>query len=138
MKTTTKIDFRARSVSRITDITDLVGMLFPGNQNQQYAAAQILLLLKGKAEPVNSLSELEERYSISRRTLQRSRAKLTRLGLIDRVSWMNARFGGREGWLLSSRMSSGLRRLADAIDEWRKGSRPEQLRKDRQLVDLLQ
>ena len=132
-----KIDFRYRRISQISDITDLVGILFPGNRNQQHAAARILLALKAASQPVPSLSYLEDRYDISRRTLQRVRAKLARLGLIERVTWMNSRYGGREGWKLSSRMSTALRQLADKVDRWRKDDRHERVLKDEQLVELL-
>ncbi len=137
MTESSKIDFRYRRISRISDITDLVEMLFPGNRNQQHAAARILLSLKAAAQPVRSLSHLEGRHGISRRTLQRARAKLSRLGLIERATWMNSRYGGREGWNLSSRMSTALRNLAGRIDQWRNDTRPERLLKDEQLVELL-
>ena len=138
MTESTKIDFRYRRISQLGDITDLVEMLFPGNRNQQHAAARILLALKATSEPIRSLSHLEEQYSISRRTLQRTRAKLSRLGLIEHITWMNTRHGGREGWKLSSRMSTALRQLADKIDRWKKDGRPEQKRKDEMLAGLLQ
>jgi len=137
MTESTKIDFRYRRISRIGDITDLVEMLFPGNRNQQHAVARILLALKATSEPIRSLSYLEDRYDISRRTLQRTRAKLSRLGLIEHVTWMNTRHGGREGWKFSSRMSTALRQLADKIDRWRDDAHPERLAKDEQLVELL-
>ena len=133
----TKIAFNHRRIRRQGDITDLVEMLFPGNQNQQHVAARILLALKGADELTPSLTSLEQRHGISRRTLQRTRAKLSRLGLIERVTWMNARYGGREGWKLSSRISTVLRQLADKIDHWRKDVRPERILKDEQLVELL-
>ena len=137
MTESTKIDFRYRRVSEIGDITDLVEMLFPGNRNQQHAAARILIQLKTSRAPVSSLSHLEDRHSISRRTLQRTRAKLARLGLIEHVTWMNSRYGGQEGWRLSSRMSSALRRVADWVDEWKKDARPGKVERDGVLVDLL-
>ena len=137
MTESSKINFRYRRISRIGDITDLVEMLFPGNRNQQHAAARILLALKATLDPIRSLSYLEDRYDISRRTLQRARAKLSRLGLIEHVTWMNTRHGGREGWDLSSRMSTALRQLADKIDQWRKDNGPERILKDEQLVELL-
>ena len=134
----TKIDFRHGRARKISDVVDLVEILFPCNRNQQHAAARILLALKAVAEPMSSLSELERVHSISRRTLQRTRAKLARLGLIERVSWMNSRYGGREGWKLSSRMSAGLRRLADRIDQWRQETDSERRRKEEVLAQLLQ
>ena len=137
MTESSKIDFRYRRISRIGDITDLVEMLFPGNRNQQHAAARILLALKATSQPIRSLSYLEAQYGVSRRTLQRARAKLSRLGLIEHVTWMNTRHGGREGWNLSSRMSTALRQLADKIDRWREDAQPERLLKDDQLAELL-
>ncbi len=137
MTESTKINFRYRRISQVSDITDLVEMLFPGNRNQQHAAARILLALKAASEPIHSLSYLEEQYSISRRTLQRTRAKLSRFGLIEHVTWMNTRHGGQQGWKRSGRMSTALRQLADKIDQWRKDDQPERLLKDEQLVELL-
>ena len=133
----TKIDFRHRIIRQIGDVTDLVEMLFPGNRNQQHAAARIFLVLKAAEGLVPSLSFLQEQHSISRRTLQRVRAKLTRLGLIEHFTWMNSRYGGQSGWRLSSRMSTALRQMADKIEEWRRDKRPERLAKDLALVDIL-
>ena len=126
----TKIDFRHGRAQKVDDVIDLVEMLFPGNRNQQHAAVRILLALKVAKGPVSSLSETERTHSISRRTLQRARAKLSRLGLIERVTWMNSRYDGREGWKLSCRMGSGLRQLADWIDQWRRGTDVERRRKE--------
>ena len=137
MTEATKIDFRHARVRKIGDVVDLVEMLFPGNRNRQHAAARILLALRAAAGPMSSLSELERVYGISRRTLQRTRAKLARLGLIERVTWMNSRYGGREGWKLSSRMSAGLRLLADRIDHWRRETSPKHCRKEEVIVGLL-
>ena len=137
MTESSKISFAARKIREVSDITDLVEMLFPGNRNQQHAAGRILLALKAATQPVPSLSYLEDRYGISRRTLQRTRAKLSRLGMIERISWMNSRYGGQEGWKLSSRMGTALRGLADKIDSWRKDVCPERKQKDQQLIELL-
>ena len=137
MTESSKIDFTARRIREIDDITDLVQVFFPGNRNQQHAAGRILLALKAATQPVPSLSYLENRHGISRRTLQRTRAKLSRLGLIERISWMNSRYGGQEGWKLASRMSMALRGLADKIDSWRKDVCPERILKDKQLIELL-
>ncbi len=137
MTEVTKITFAARKIREISDITDLVQVFFPGNRNQQHTAGRILLALKAATQPVRSLSYLEDRYGISLRTLQRTRAKLSRLGLIERISWMNSRYGGQEGWILSGRMSTALRQLADKIDSWRKDDQPERKGKDEQLVELI-
>ena len=137
MTESTKISFRHRRVSEIDDITDLVAMLFPGNGNQQHAAAWILLALKAAGEPMATLAHLEREHSVSRRTLQRTRAKLARLGLIEYASALSSRYGGRVGWKLSSRMSTVLRQLADKIDDWRQDTRPERREKDERLISLL-
>ncbi|MBL7222661.1 MAG: hypothetical protein ISS72_02295 [Candidatus Brocadiae bacterium] len=137
MTTSTKIDFRYRRIAPLDDIIDLVEMLFPGNRNQQHAAARILTALKTAKEPLASLSHLERDHALSRRTLQRTRAKLARLGLIEHVSWMNSRYGGQQGWKLSSKMSTALRQLAGKIDDWRKDMRPERMEKDEVLVGVL-
>ena len=137
MTESTKVEFRYRRVSEIDDITDLVEMLFPGNRNQQHAAARILLALKTSSEPMPSMSHLEREHSMSRRTLQRARAKLARLGLIEHLSPLNARYGGQHGCKLSSRMSTALRQLADRIDDWRRDIRSERREKDERLVCVL-
>ena len=137
MNESTKIDFRYRRISQIDDLTDLVAMLFPGNRNQQHAAARILLALRAAKQPIPTLADLERRFDISRRTLQRTRAKLARLGLIEHITWMNSRYGGQQGWRFSSRTSSALRALADKIDGWQKDDRPERREKDERLVGLL-
>ena len=137
MTVSTKINFHYRRIGQLDDITDLVEMLFPGNHNQQHAAARILLELKASREPVASVGHLEQKHGVSRRTIQRTRAKLARLGLVEHVTWMNSRYGGQQGWKLSSRMSTGLRQLADRIDEWRRDTRHERTEKDEMLVGLL-
>jgi len=137
MTESTKIAFVARRVGDVDDATDLVTILFPGNVNQQHAAARILLMLKAADAPVASFSDLERQHSISRRTLQRSRAKLARLGLIEYVSALSSRYGGQQGWRLSGRMSTALRQLADRVERWRSDVRPERMEKDEKLVGLL-
>jgi len=137
MSEPTKIDFRHRRIREIEDITDIVAMIFLGNTNQQNAAARILLTLKAAAETVSSLRVLEEQHGISRRTLERTRAKLARVGLIECVSSLSKRANGRPGWRLSGRMSAALRLLADKINEWKSDTRPERAEKDERLVGML-
>lgn len=108
----TKIDFQHRRISLLSDYTDLIGMLVPGNRNQQHAAACIFLELKWADSIVPNLAYLETKYAISRRVLQRARAKLARLGVIEPVSYLNIRYGGQHGWKLSSRFETALRQLA--------------------------
>lgn len=137
MTTSTKIDFRHRKVQSIDDITDMVAMLFPGNRNQQHAAVRILFALKQADSLVSSLTFLEHDYAISRRTLQRTRAKLAMLGLIEHVSWMNRRYHGREGWKLSTRFTGSLRNLASQFDQWMEDQSASRIEKDAVLANLL-
>ena len=137
MTESTKINFAHSHIRQVEDITDSLEIVFPGNRNQQHAAGRILLALKQAGDIVDSLSFLEQKYNISRRTLQRARAKLSRLGLIEHVSWMNSRYGGRQGWKLSGRMSTALRNLADKIDQWRMRTRLDKCQKENALIDLL-
>lgn len=88
-------------------------MLLPGNHNQQHAAACIFFELKWTRYMVPNLAFLEKKYNISRRILQRTRAKLSRLGVIEHVSYLNSRYGGQHGWKLSTRFERALRHLAE-------------------------
>jgi len=106
----TKISFNYRK--EISDYSDLVEMLFPGNRNQQHAAVCILFELKWAGGLVSNLSYLEKQYKISRRILQRTRAKLSKLGLIEHISSFNMRYNGQAGWKLSSRFERSLNQLA--------------------------
>jgi len=132
-----RIAFDHRRVRSLEDLTDLAELMFPRNKAQQYAAARMLLGLKAARGLLESFHELGTKHGISRRTLQRTRAKLARLGLIERVTWMNSRYGGRNGWRLSGRMSTGLRALADRIDRWRDAVSTERLVKEASLAELL-
>ena len=138
MAESTKINFRYRKVRDIDDVTDLVVILFPGNRNQQHTAARILLALKETKDILKSFRDIEEKFCISRRTVERTRAKLARLGLIEHVSWMNRRYDGRQGWKLSGRMSTSLRCFADKIDSWRNDNSPDRKEKDNVLIAVLQ
>ena len=109
----TKIDFHHRRISQISDYAELMEMVFPGNRNQQHAAACIFFELKWTNSIVPNLAYIETKYGVTRRILQRSRAKLSRLGIIEYVSYLNSRYGGQHGWKLSSKFETALRQLAD-------------------------
>ena len=136
MSESTKIEFRYRRIREISDFTELVEMLFPGNRNQQHAAARILFELKWADSLVPNMAYMETKYNISRRTLQRTRAKLARLGLIEHVSYLNSRYGGQSGWKLSGRFNSGLRMLAEKFDNWRNDKQKSKLEKEKMLIDI--
>ena len=56
MTESTKIEFRHRRITQVTDFTEFVEMFYPGNQNQQHAAARILWELKWSQHLVPALS----------------------------------------------------------------------------------
>ena len=115
-----KVDFNASRIARLQDISDLAELLFPGNRNQQHCFLVIWFSLKWEpARLVPNLAPATQRHTISRRTLERVRAKLRRLGLIDHVSRFSARHGGREGWVLSTRFERSLRQLAERVTAFR-------------------
>lgn len=118
----TKIDFHHRRISRLSDFTELVEMLFPGSRNQRYAASCIFFELKWARGIVPNLKYIEAKYHITRRVFQRARAKLARIGLIEQVSRLNSRYDGQQGWRLSSRFETGLRQLAGRCATFREQS----------------
>ena len=138
MKERTKIEFRHRRIRELGDVVDLVELLFPGNRNQQHAAARILIELRAADHPVPTMAHLEKEHNISRRTLQRARAKLARLGLIERISRFNSRYGGCEGWKLSWRFGSALRGLAERYESWCTDRGPARRERDEAIVSLLE
>jgi hypothetical protein len=128
-----KISFNHRK--NISDYFDLVEMLFPGNRNQQHAAACIFFELKWVDYLVPNMTDLETKYDISRRILQITRAKLSRLGLIEHVSYLNRRYGGQHGWRLSSRFEQGLKQLAQKCADFR-DTKTGSKEKDLMLVEF--
>jgi len=129
----TKISFNYRK--DISDYSDLVEMLFPGNRNQQHAAACILFELKWAENIVPNLVYIENKYSTSRRILQRTRAKLSKLGLIEHVSCLNSRYDGQHGWKLSTRFERALNQLAQKCAGFR-DTKTSSKEKDSMLVDF--
>ena len=132
----TKIDFQHRRISQISDFTELIEMLVPGNRNQQHAAACIFFELKWADSIVPNLAYIESRCNVSRRILQRARAKLSRLGLIEHVSYLNSRYGGQHGWKLSSRFETALRQLADRSSLIRAKTTSSK-EKDQMMIELM-
>jgi len=129
----TKISFNHRK--DISDYSDLVEILFPGNHNQQHAAVCIFFELKWSDCLIPNMTDLETRHDISRRILQRTRAKLSKLGLIEHISYLNSRYDGQHGWKLSTRFERALNQLAQKCAGFRdiKTSAKE---KDAMLVDF--
>ena len=132
----TKIDFQHRTISQISDYAELIETLFPGNRNQQHAAACIFFELKWADSIVPNLAYIETKYDVTRRILQRARAKLTRLGLIEHVSYLNSRYGGQHGWKLSTRFRTALRQLVDKCSIFQEKSTSSE-EKDKMLLQLV-
>jgi hypothetical protein len=133
----TKINFISNRIHKLSDYTELVEMLFPGNKNQQHAAASILFELKWAEAIMLNLCYIENKYNVSRRTLQRTRAKLSRLGLIEHVSYLNSRYGGQSGWKLSTRFNSSLKKLAEYTELWALEKDSRLWEKEKMLIDLI-
>jgi len=129
----TKISFNHRK--DISDYSDLVEMLFPGNRNQQHAAACILFELKWTDLLMLNMANIETQYAISRRILQRTRAKLSKLGLIEHVSYLNSRYDGQHGWKISTRFERALNQLAQKCAGFRE-IKVSSKEKDSMLVDF--
>ena len=136
MPESTKIDFHHRRISQLSDFTELIEMLFPGNCNQQHAAACIFFELKWANSIVPNLAYIESKYSVTHRVLQRARAKLMRLGLIEHVSYLNSRYGGQHGWRLSGRCETALRQLAEKCAMLREKTAGSE-EKDNMLLQLV-
>ncbi|MCH7556594.1 MAG: hypothetical protein IIB56_03955 [Planctomycetes bacterium] len=135
MKEPTKIDFQHRRISQMSDFTELMEVLIPGNRNQQHNAACIFFELKWANSIVPNLAFLESKYDISRRILQRTRSKLSRLGLIEHVSYLNSRYDGQHGWKLSTRFEQSLNQLAQKCASLR-DTKTSSKEKDSMLVDF--
>lgn len=114
--TSTKIEISFNKIARLADLSDLAELLFPGNRNQQHAFLAVFIELKwADHHMVPNLGEIARKHRITKRTIERVRAKMRRMGLIDHVSRFNAGYGYREGWVLSGRFDRSLRQLADKM-----------------------
>jgi hypothetical protein len=134
--TSNRIELHLGQIARLADAADLAEVLFPGNRNQQHAFLVLWIPRKwGPTSIVPNASEVAARHGVTRRTMERVRAKLRRLGLIERVSRFNARYGGQEGWVLSTRFERGLHQLADRVALLR-GREAGTREKDQLLIDL--
>ena len=135
--TSTRIELSFNKVSRLTDLADLSELLFSRNRNQQHAFLVMWFSLKWAEHGiVPKLAGIAEKHGVSRRTLERVRAKMRRMGLIDHVSRFNAKHGYREGWVFSTRFERGLRQLAEKAGRLKEKSAGSQ-EKDLLLLEFL-
>ncbi len=118
---TTKIDFAFRRIARLTSVAGLAEMFFPGNRNQQYAFLVIWVHLKWRSEGiVPNLGQLVMNQGVSRRTLERVRAKMRRMGLLEHITRFDPRYGNREGWILSDNFEKSLNLLSGKVAEFKR------------------
>jgi len=116
--TSTRIELSFNKIKRLDDLSDLAEMLFPGNKNQQHAFLVIWISLKwADHRIVPNFSKAVDEQDITKRTLERVRAKMRRMGLIDHVSRFNAKHGYKEGWVLSTRFEKSLKQLTAKVTE---------------------
>jgi len=80
------------------------------------------------------LKPLCEQYDFSPRMLETVRAKMRRMGLIDRVSRFSKTQGYKDGWLLSSRFSRSLTKLVELFHSLKDRKDTLQEQKDKDLI----
>ncbi|HOA73910.1 MAG TPA: hypothetical protein PL151_17735 [Phycisphaerae bacterium] len=132
----TKIDFSHRRIAKLANIIELAEMFFPGNRNQQYAFLVIWVRLKWRTEGiVPNLGQFVTAQGVSRRTLERVRAKMRRMGLLEHVSRFDPRFGNREGWTLSDSFEKALHTMAQKIRDFKDVDKSSQ-EQDEQMLAL--
>jgi len=131
----TKIDFSHRRIAKLADVGEMAEMFFPGNRNQQYAFLVIWVRLKWRTEGiVPNLGQFVTAQGVSRRTLERVRAKMRRMGLLEHVSRFDPRFGNREGWTLSENFEKSLNTMAQKIGQFKDMERSSQEEDERILA----
>ena len=109
-----KIDYSFNKIARLQDLNDLAEILFPGNRNHQRAFLAVFVELKWYGKGLlPELAFVVEKYGVSPRTLERVRAKMRRLGIIDHVSRFSKKYGYKEGWVLSTRFEEALWKLSE-------------------------
>ncbi len=132
---TTKIDFAFRRIARLSGISELAEMFFPGNRNQQHAFLVIWIRLKWRTEGiVPNLGQLVMSEGVSRRTLERVRAKMRRMGLLEHITRFDPRFGNREGWILSDNFEKSLTLLSQKVAAFKHAEPGAQEEDERRLA----
>ena len=134
----TKIEFNAKKIDRIQTLDEAATLLFPGNRNHQRVFLAIFIEIKYADDGFFPyLKPLCEKYDFSLRMLETVRSKMKRMGLIDHISRFSQSHGYREGWVLSSRFSHALNRLAELTQDFKDKKDPLRERKERDLFRYL-
>jgi hypothetical protein len=135
--TSTKIDLSHNRISRAEDLDELAAVLSPRNKNHQRAFLAIWVELKWAPDQfLPTLEPIAHKHQLSPRTLETTRAKMRRLGLIDHVSRFGAKHGYREGWVLSTKFQRALERLAVLYGRLREKKGLRQEEKDRRVIEF--
>jgi len=134
----TKIELNHNKIARIEGLDELAIILFPGNRNHKRVFLAIFIELKySPGEFIPCLAPLCDQYGFSPRMLETVRSKLRNMGIIDHVSRFNKRYGYREGWVFSNRISKSLERLSALLEGFKERKDSLQERKDRDLFMYL-
>ena len=132
-----KIAIGFNKINRISDLADLAELLFPNNMNHQYVFALIYLELKWADKVVPDLADKLLKKGISKRTIERVRAKLRLMGIIDHVSRFNQKYGYKEGFILSNRFTGTMKKLADKYEEMAQRKEEKDKLQERFLLDIM-
>jgi len=132
----TRIEVSPASTRHLAGLDDLAQVLFPANRLHRRVFIAVWADLKYAPEQfVPSFSDLCARHGFSERVLEIVRARMKRLGILERVSHFSPRYGNRSGWTFSERFERSLAKLADALRAARRPSgRPTDQRKDRDAI----
>ena len=118
MATRTKIEINPALVRGISGLDNLARIFCPDNRNHQRAFLAIWLGIKyGEEQFLPSGTDLAANYDVSSRTVEFVRAKMKKLGLIQRVSHFSPAFGNRAGWVFSPRFRHSLAALEEILKE---------------------
>jgi hypothetical protein len=132
-----KIEVGFNKIARADDLELIGRLLFPNSQVHRFIFLVIFVELKWAAiRPVSSLTPILQKYGIGSRSFEKVRSRLRIAGIIEHVSRSSAKFGYREGWVLSSKFSNSLKKLADTYDLMRERVGERQEEKDRFVLKL--
>jgi hypothetical protein len=96
-------------VRGLSGLDDLARVFFPDNANHRRAFVAIWLEIKyADSQFLASTADLTSRYGVSGRTIEIVRAKMSKLGLVKRVSHFSPAFSGQSGWIFSPRFRHSL------------------------------
>ena len=132
----TKIEFNAKKIDRIQGVDELATLLFSGNRMHQKVFLAIFIEIKYAMEDFSLIFKpLCEKYDFSPRMLETVRKGSASDSLI--ISRPDKKLGYKDGWVLSTRFSHSLIRLAELAREFKDKKDPLQERKDRDLFRYL-